>query len=473
MNSFRLRIESGPSAGTVRDIPPSGLSVGRSARNDLAISDAMLSRSHCKFYVEGGSLYVSDLATVNGTFVDGSQIETDSPLHPGAEVKIGETVLRVSNDNGEFPPTPEPAAALDSVPAPDTTSTDGAEARGAGNHADSKSAESSSGAPDLFGASSQPNLFPPPAPAPAGEMRRNLVANVAIICAAVVLLAGAAKIFLSPRASDPLPAPEPAPTEPPISFSYVKLEGSESNVFRYEMELSPDGTLEVAIDDAAQGRHVRKRADSPLPDERRAELLRLFDEASFSSLVTEDEGRPRRNEWREIRISALAHGRPNTVVVRNREEPAALSALRDALEDFGRNELGLWAFAVDRDTLVSGAEEDFERAERLHDEREVLPGNLYNAVRIYDSCIARLETLDPRPELFDIASAARSAAAKELDARVEALNWRAEHAANMKDWAEAAAALRDLAEVVPDRSDPRNEAARRRLLDAESRIGRK
>ena len=158
---------------------------------------------------------------------------------------------------------------------------------------------------------------------------------------------------------------------------------------------------------------------------------------------------------------------------RNRDEPPALLALREALEDFGRNELGLWAFAVDRDTLLAGAEEDFERASRLHEEREVLPGNLFEAVRIFDSCLARLETLDPLPELHSRAKEERAAAAAELDKRVEELNWRAEHASNVKDWAGAADALRSLLETIPDRSDTRHEVAARRLLEVESRMGRK
>lgn len=457
MNEFRIRIETGPLAGTVRDVPESGLSVGRSKQNDLAISDALLSRRHCRFYVESGSLVVSDLATVNGTFVDGVQIDSDTPVRPGSTVKIGDTVLLASTADGNFPanspdtpPSPPPS------PSPTTTASAATEQT-----------------PDLFSEPPKSALFPPPPPKEA--TRRNLVANVTLACVAVVLLALAAKLFLSPAQAPTPAAPTPRneEREPPLSFSYVKLEGSDSNVFRYGMELREDGFLEVAIDDAAQGRHVRKRSGAPLAVERRAELERRFDEASFSSAPPETDARARRNEWREVRISALLHGRPHTVVVRNGDETAALTALREALEDFGRNELGLWAFAVDRDTLLAGAEEDFERAERLHDEREVLPGNLHNAVRIYDSCIARLDTLDPRPELYDRARAARAEAAKELDARIEALNWRADHAANMKDWAEAAAALRDLAEVVPDRSDPRNEAARRRLLDAEARIGRK
>ena len=91
MNICMLRVETGDKAGEVRDVPAAGLSVGRSSQNDLAIPDSMLSRRHCRIYPEGGRLMVSDLATVNGTFVDGVQIEQDAELRPGARLRIGDT----------------------------------------------------------------------------------------------------------------------------------------------------------------------------------------------------------------------------------------------------------------------------------------------------------------------------------------------------------------------------------------------
>ena len=472
MNGFCIRIETGSASGTVREIPPEGLSVGRSAQNDLALQDdALLSRRHCRFHVENGTLFVADLATVNGTQVDGVSIERDTAVAPGSTIVIGETRIAVGRTGDDFaasapgtpppgtpppapaPATPAPAPAAPAPPPPERKPLPLFPSRGA--------AASETDSARRGGARAQLSSG------------AKLVSNVGFACGAIVLLALAVKLFVLSPAAPRIPPPDDPPPEPPFAFSYVKLEGSPSNVFRYEMDLGEDGALLVAIDDVAQARHVRKRTESPLPADRVAELQRLFENASLPAFAPGETGRASRNFWREIRISALLHGKPATAVFRNHDEPPAVLALREALEDFGRNELGLWAFAVDRDTLLAGAEEDFERATRLHEEREVLPGNLFEAVRIFDSCLARLETLDPRPELHARAKEGRAAAAAELDARVEALNWRAEHAANVKDWAGAADALRSLLETVPDRSDPRHDAAARRLLDAESRIGRK
>ena len=74
MSTLKLVVEAGPDAGRQFDIKPDGASIGRSTQNDIAIADAQLSRHHCKVYFLGGELWVSDLATLNGTPVTGPPI---------------------------------------------------------------------------------------------------------------------------------------------------------------------------------------------------------------------------------------------------------------------------------------------------------------------------------------------------------------------------------------------------------------
>ena len=88
---FKLRVEKGADAGAVHDIPPEGLSVGRSSKNDLVFPDELLSRRHCRLWIEDGSLFIADLATVNGTQVNGSNITESAALAPGDVVTIGAT----------------------------------------------------------------------------------------------------------------------------------------------------------------------------------------------------------------------------------------------------------------------------------------------------------------------------------------------------------------------------------------------
>ena len=107
---YKLRIEKGPEEGKTLPIPEDGLALGRSSQNDVAIRDEMLSRRHCRFYFEDGVPMVADLATVNGTQVNGVSIQEATRLRPGDAVAIGVSLLRLSDGNGEFTAPPAPSA---------------------------------------------------------------------------------------------------------------------------------------------------------------------------------------------------------------------------------------------------------------------------------------------------------------------------------------------------------------------------
>ncbi len=81
-----------------------GLRLGRSSSCEIAISDPALSRNHCLFELREGSLWVTDLASANGTFVDGEQLGADSRLlKVGDVVTAGESCLEIVAA-GEIPP---------------------------------------------------------------------------------------------------------------------------------------------------------------------------------------------------------------------------------------------------------------------------------------------------------------------------------------------------------------------------------
>ena len=101
---YMIRVEKGPDAGLVAAVPPGGASLGRSSQNDLVFHDQMLSRHHCRIYFDGGVPVVSDLATVNGTIVNGTPIAADTRLAPGDTIAIGGTTLLLSGPDGQFGP---------------------------------------------------------------------------------------------------------------------------------------------------------------------------------------------------------------------------------------------------------------------------------------------------------------------------------------------------------------------------------
>jgi pSer/pThr/pTyr-binding forkhead associated (FHA) protein len=76
----------------------SQLTMGRSDGNDVVLAEGGVSRRHARFFLDGGELWVEDLGSANGTFVDGERINSPVRLEDKAQVQIGdcEMVVRLS-----------------------------------------------------------------------------------------------------------------------------------------------------------------------------------------------------------------------------------------------------------------------------------------------------------------------------------------------------------------------------------------
>lgn len=72
-------------------IPLSGtMMIGRDAkRNQLVLPHAHVSRYHAQVVVQGSKALITDLSSANGTFVNGTRIQTATPIKPGDRVDIG------------------------------------------------------------------------------------------------------------------------------------------------------------------------------------------------------------------------------------------------------------------------------------------------------------------------------------------------------------------------------------------------
>jgi pSer/pThr/pTyr-binding forkhead associated (FHA) protein len=71
------------------------LRVGRSGDNELPIErDEYASSHHARFEPRRDGVYVEDVGSTNGTFVNGIRLTRERRLAPGDVVRIGETDLR-------------------------------------------------------------------------------------------------------------------------------------------------------------------------------------------------------------------------------------------------------------------------------------------------------------------------------------------------------------------------------------------
>lgn len=96
--------------------PPSKtLRIGRSPDNDIVVLDPDVSRHHAELRGTAGTYRLVDLASANGTFVNG-QRGTDVPLSEGDVVRIGSAKFRLAGqelqritESGADPPAPASA----------------------------------------------------------------------------------------------------------------------------------------------------------------------------------------------------------------------------------------------------------------------------------------------------------------------------------------------------------------------------
>jgi Nif-specific regulatory protein len=90
--SPRLRVIAGPLKNHVIELPTGEVSLGRDGANHVAISDPALSRRHCVVTFEDGSYRLRDLASRNGTLVNGTLIKEQALKH-GDRIAIGDSLL--------------------------------------------------------------------------------------------------------------------------------------------------------------------------------------------------------------------------------------------------------------------------------------------------------------------------------------------------------------------------------------------
>jgi hypothetical protein len=75
------------------DLSP--VSIGRAANNDLSIDgDEYASARHARFEPRRDGVYIEDVGSTNGTFVNGIRVTRERRLTRGDVVRVGETDLR-------------------------------------------------------------------------------------------------------------------------------------------------------------------------------------------------------------------------------------------------------------------------------------------------------------------------------------------------------------------------------------------
>ena len=72
----------------------STVSVGADTTNQVVLEDRYVSRFHCRLLPHGGRWLLKDLASTNGTFLDGARI-AEADVDAGARIRVGSAELRI------------------------------------------------------------------------------------------------------------------------------------------------------------------------------------------------------------------------------------------------------------------------------------------------------------------------------------------------------------------------------------------
>lgn len=89
-----IEICSGPSTGAVFPIRKQAISIGRDLGNDLVIDSPEISRFHAELQSTVSGPVLSDLGSMNGTFVNGIRLRSAHQIAAGDQLVFGTTVCR-------------------------------------------------------------------------------------------------------------------------------------------------------------------------------------------------------------------------------------------------------------------------------------------------------------------------------------------------------------------------------------------
>ena len=454
-----LLIVNGSLAGRRFAVPKGGLRLGRASTSDVAIPDEELSRSHAMFERNAaGELTVLDLASANGTLVNGENIGLEvRTLRSGDRIEVGATLIQVVPEG--FAGLPPPVEKVEKV-----------------EKTEVKKLPPIAEPVDLGLGGAPATGADAPAAADAGPAApRPKVMNLVWAVAVAVFVAAIGAVLCLPS-GDPAPTRAttvaPAAHEPGfVSLLYEKVEADDRHIFRYQMTIDETGLLRVLYDDVpGENRSVDK--SKKLSADACKGVAKLVADAGFQSFDDEYTGASAaaENALKSWRIRLVADGGVREVRVENALGPDAFRNLCEALETFSRNELGVWALQYSREQLLELCAESERLGDVKWDEREVRFGNLFEACAAYKEAIYYLETVNPKPSNYATLKEKFEAAEKELEMRYRRQRTDADRSIKLRQWSQAREDLRILCDLVPDKGDARYVEANAKLVDVERRM---
>jgi|GEM_PF-4702939 len=449
-----LIIEQGKEVGKEVEVPPAGIKFGRSPANDLVLDDEAVMLFHGRFFFKSdGSLWVTDFGAGEKTRVGGEPID-EHQLKAGDLVEVGTTAFRIINTLKKSAPAPEKALVGDSS---DDGSNNKEPAEVTAPEKDETDSEIDLGFKRQK--KTRRSVEKKVEHKPGSLTSRLLQVSVILLVLIVLMVVGPSLLELSKTNVSTIQQ------EDSLSFTYERVLGTRQNIFRYQLGLDDAGVLSVKIDDLRSNRHQEesKQLSQGVLDQ----LSIQIESAGFFEL-SEDSAGVSEDTYNLYDLAIQRNHRFQQIRVLNDTPPPEIKRTAQIIEDYAVSELSIsFTWLKEPEELLQLAESSFALAETRFAERDVRYANLPEAISHYKETILFLETIEPKPPLHFQATRNLDIANEVLDERYNDFLFKADQAIRLKDWQTAAKYLRILAELVPDRSDPRSDKISTKLLNVE------
>ena len=451
-----LYVESGLQAGRKFIVGEGDICLGRSSECEISAQDPALSRKHCLFEERDGVLYVTDLSSANGTFVNGEQIPDveDVPLKTGDVIEAGGTCIRVVLDG--------PAKEVEVLDLSGSASGGDAPSEGFSVKAEDKPAPQGDAVnidlgfnKDTAGESALE----------AGNVKSGSKFGMfRFVCAAFVLAAIVLGVFeyfskdiaglfgLAPDESVKRFSGGGVSNGHFVSLQYERVDATENGIYRCAITIDSSGMFRTVIDDVPANRHadeskkLEKKEVEALLKRLQLEQLRKADRLAV------DIARP--NELHSLTLQLAWTDEIRTYCVENAAIPEEFDVTRNVLEAFAQSEFSLGAMEQTAEQLIAASDDAERLGDSKWDERDNGLDNLVKSLRSYEEAIELLKTVSPKPPMYSRIVDKKARTLREYERRYKMKRADCDLAFNQKNWESASRAFGELRDMI-DKQDSR------------------
>ena len=84
----------GHEPGSAFELATAGPRSGRAASSDIEVDDPFASSAHARIFPRGEFMYIEDMGSTNGTYLNGRQLRRAEQLKMADVIRIGDTEYR-------------------------------------------------------------------------------------------------------------------------------------------------------------------------------------------------------------------------------------------------------------------------------------------------------------------------------------------------------------------------------------------